>query len=109
MKNLRNRLLAAAFALAAFPALAGMVSTPKTDEAELEKALREALPGNAERVNRMLGQHAGNFLDTTNKISLISYLILFGIMAVIAVIGIIAILGYGFSKKKTDEDRLGPP
>ncbi len=100
------RWLAAFFVALSASAIAGMVPTPKPPPDELEQALREAYPGQAERIAKLLGQdlpHAG-----INPLLL--QLIIYGsIVALVLLVGAIAIIGYGFSKKNRERERLGPP
>ena len=97
-----------AAALLAFPlsAAADMVQTPRSAPDQLEKALREALPGQAERAALMIGPE-GPHAAAIN--SFLLQLIIYGsIVALVMLVGIIAIIGYGFSKKENDEKRLSP-
>lgn len=95
-------------ALAALPlaANAGPVPTPRPDPDELEQALREAWPGQGERIDRLLGHGA----DRAGINSLTLQLIIYGaIVATILLVGAIAIIGHGLSKKENERERLYPP
>ena len=82
-----------------------MVQTPKPDPVQLENALREALPGQAERAALMVGPDG----PRAGINSFLLELIIYGsIIALILLIGAIAIIGYGLTKKDKDEDRLSP-
>jgi hypothetical protein len=98
--------LTAAFTAMSLSAMAGMVMTPEAAPDELESALREAYPGQAERMAKLLGNdppHAG-----INPL-LIQLIIYGSIVAIVMLVGIIAIIGYNVSKKGKERERLGPP
>lgn len=105
MRRLRILVVAALTALP-LPAVAGPVPTPRSDPGELEQALREAWPGQDARIDRLLGHDA----DRAGINPLLLQLIIYGsIVAVVLIVGAIAIIGYGFSKKENERERLYPP
>ncbi|KAF0241196.1 MAG: hypothetical protein FD180_4582 [Planctomycetota bacterium] len=106
-RHVRRLVAFVAAAILAFPlsSAAGMVQTPKPDPVQLEKALREALPGQAEQAALLVGPDG----PRAGISSFLLELIIYGsIIALILLIGAIAIIGYGLTKKDKDEDRLSP-
>lgn len=107
-RGARRLVALVAAALLAFPlsTSADLVPTPRSNPEQLEKALREALPGQAERAALMVGPD-GPHVAAINSF-LLQAIIYGGIVAVVMLVGVIAIIGYGLSKKNKDEDRLAP-
>ena len=107
-RNARRLAALVAAAILAFPlsSSADLVPTPRSNPELLEKALREALPGQAERAALMVGPD-GPHAAAINSF-LLQAIIYGGIVAVVLLVGVIAIIGYGLTKKDKDEERLAP-